>query len=198
MFDLGGVLIDLAPLRAFVDRHGITLDDFFAAALGDGAHQRYEQGDLGTDEYVAAFLGEFALELDHADFLADFATWPGALFDGAAELVADVTAAGCVTAALSNSNPVHWDGEFLRHSVRPLFDHAFGSHELGLAKPNPLIYATVADAIGVSVERVVLLDDNQRNVDGAATAGMIARQAVDPASARHALADLGVLPAADA
>jgi len=193
VFDLGGVITDLAPLKAFVARHGIGLGQFFAAALDDGAHARFERGDLDTDAYVDALFAEFALDLDRDEFLADFRTWPGQLYPGAAELVADVADAGCVTAALSNSNVEHWESDYLVTVVRPLFAHAFGSHALRCAKPDPQIYLAVAAALGVEPAEIVFLDDNRINVEAAATVGFTARCVVGPHAASAALRALGVL-----
>lgn len=193
VFDLGGVIIDLAPLKAFVVRHGIGLERFFAAALDDGAHARFERGDLDTATYVDALLAEFALDLDPDEFLADFRTWPGQLYPGAAELIADVAAAGYVTAALSNSNVEHWESDYARTVVRPLFAHAFGSHELRRAKPDPQIYLDVAATLGVEPADVVFFDDNRVNVEAAAAVGFTARCVVGPHAARAALRALGML-----
>lgn len=197
-FDLGGVIIDLVPLKAFVTRHGIGLERFFSAALSDGTHARFERGEIDAETYADAFLAEFGLDLGRDEFLDDFRTWPGALYPGAAELIAEVAAAGYVTVALSNSNVEHWESEYSRTVVQPLFAHAFGSHELHLAKPDPQIYLDVATAIGVDPAEIVFLDDNRINVDAAAAVGMTARCAVGPNAARAALIALGVLSRAAA
>lgn len=198
VFDLGGVVLDLAGLKAFLDRHELELGTFFARALGSGAHAALERGELDVDAYAAAFLAEAGLELDPAAFLAEFADWPGDLLPGAADLVADVRAAGVVTATLSNTNPVHWTTEFCTERVLPMFDRHFPSYELGMAKPDPAIFRRVVAELDVPAERVVFFDDNQVNVDAAASVGLVAHHVDGPAAARDVLASLGVVGATPA
>jgi putative hydrolase of the HAD superfamily len=192
VFDLGGVVLDLAGLRAFLDRHGIDVDVFFRRALGSGAHHAFERGDLTADEYAVAFLDEAGLDLDPAEFLDEFAGWPGGLLPGAAELVADIHDT-VVTATLSNTNPVHWTSPFNETSVLPLFHRHFPSYQLGLAKPDPLIFERVIALLDLPAERVVFLDDNQVNVDSAASVGLLAARVDGPAAARSALVGFGVV-----
>ena len=192
VFDLGGVVLDLAGLRAFLDRHGLDVDEFFRRALGSGAHHAFERGDLTADEYAVAFLDEAGLALDPSEFLVEFAAWPGALMPGAAELLADIPAS-VVTATLSNTNPVHWTSEFNETEVIPLFGRHFPSYQLRLAKPNPAIFEHVVALLDLPAGRVAFLDDNQANVDSAAAVGLVAARVDGPASARAVLAGLNVV-----
>jgi putative hydrolase of the HAD superfamily len=194
VFDLGGVVLDLAGLRAFLDRHDLDLGEFFRRALGSGAHHAFERGDLTTDEYAVAFLAEAGLDLDPTEFLVEFAEWPGALLPGAAELVADIPPT-VVTATLSNTNPVHWTSEFNETTVLPMFQRHFPSYQLGLAKPDPAIFESVVRELDLPAGRVVFLDDNQANVDSAAAVGLLAARVDGPAEARAVLAELDLVRA---
>ncbi len=60
-------------------------------------------------------------------------------------------------------------------------------------KPDREIYDRAVGLLGVAPGRIVFLDDNRINVDGAVAAGLVARQARGIAEARAALVDLGVL-----
>lgn len=193
VFDLGGVILDLAGLKAFLDRHQLDLPTFFARALGSGAHFDFERGALDTDSYVDAFLAEAGVELDRDVFLAEFAEWPGDLIPGAAALVADVRAAGVVTATLSNTNVVHWTTPFSETTVLPMFDRHFPSYQLGLAKPDEAIFRRVVDELGVDAEHVVFFDDNLVNADAAAAVGLEGHHVQGPDEARAVLVDLGVI-----
>jgi len=64
-------------------------------------------------------------------------------------------------------------------------------------KPDADAFAHVVDALSVSPGRVLLLDDNQINVEGARAAGLRAERAVGVDGARRALARAGLVPAAD-
>ena len=45
------------------------------------------------------------------------------------------------------------------------------SHEVGLAKPAPRIYALTSQRLGVQPQEIVFLDDVERNVAAAAASG---------------------------
>lgn len=190
VFDLGGVILDLAGLKAFLARHRLDLADFFRRALGSGAHAAFERGDLDADAYAAAFLAESGLDIDRDEFLAEFVEWPGALLPGAAELVADVPV---ITATLSNTNVVHWTAPFSTSTVLPMFDRHFPSYQLGLAKPDPAIFVRVLELLGADADRVVFFDDNQVNADAARAVGLDAYRVDGPGEARAVLARLGVI-----
>jgi len=192
VFDLGGVVLDLAGLHAFLRRHRLDLGDFFARALGSGAHHRFERGDLEPGDYAAQFLAESGLDLDVDAFLAEFADWPGGLLPGAEALVAE-TRAVVPVATLSNTNPIHWETPLSITTVRPMFDRHFPSYQLGLAKPDPALFARVVAELGVPADRVLFFDDNERNVESAAAVGLVARTVDGPAAAREVLVELGVL-----
>lgn len=55
-----------------------------------------------------------------------------------------------------------------------LFDVSCYSHDLGVAKPDPRFFSRAAERIGADPAAVLFVDDLERNVDGARTAGMSA------------------------
>jgi glucose-1-phosphatase len=111
---------------------------------------------------------------------------------GAAELVERVRERVPV-ACLSNSNAVHWDEHAGRWGLDGLFDHRFLSHEIGLVKPDPEVFAHVVAALGRPAERLLFIDDNAINVEAAAGAGLQAAHADGVVAAEAALRAHGVL-----
>ena len=76
------------------------------------------------------------------------------------------------TAVLSNA-----DGSLVRtlrdsHGVYDLFDDVVCSADVGMAKPDPRIYALAARRIGLRPEECVFIDDLAQNVAAARGAGM--------------------------
>lgn len=65
-----------------------------------------------------------------------------------------------------------------------LFDETLLSYEVGIVKPNPAIYETVAMRLGVLPEEAVFIDDRPEFVTGAHAVGMkgIHYQSVDQAT----------------
>ena len=190
VFDLGGVVVDLSGLDAFLVRHRLDPADFWARWLGMGAVGEFERGGCDADEFATTFISEFDLDIAPAQFLDEFARWPGGLLPGAADLVRAVPVR---TASLSNTNVIHWDGAFMVDELLDLFDDHFPSFRLGLAKPDAAIFARVVELLEVPASRIVFIDDNQVNVEAAASVGIVARHTVGPAQARAALSELRVL-----
>ena len=75
---------------------------------------------------------------------------------------------------LSNTNALHWDHHFARWPLLDGFDYRFLSFELGLLKPDRELFDRVAELLPYPAERILFLDDNTLNVDGATAAGFTA------------------------
>jgi putative hydrolase of the HAD superfamily len=191
LFDLGGVLVDFAGVDTMKALAGIDSDDeLWRRWLSCPWVRRFERGQCAADEFAAGMVVEWDLTIAPDEFLAGFRVWPGRVFPGAEQLVADTRAVvpvGC----LSNTNALHWDHYGPRWQD---FDFQFLSFELGAVKPDREIFDHVAVALGAPRDRVLFLDDNVINVDAAGDAGFRAARAVGVDEARTVLVDLGVLP----
>lgn len=75
-----------------------------------------------------------------------------------------------LTAILSNSSPGARERERC-HGFEAVVDDLVYSHEVGLAKPDPAVYALTAERLGVRPEQVLFLDDTEVRVAGARSAG---------------------------
>lgn len=193
LFDLGGVLVDFAGIEPMKELSGITdEEEIWRRWLSCEAVRVYERGGCGVDEFAAGVVADFDLPLTPDEFVAGFRHWIGGPFPGARELIGatrEVVAVGC----LSNTNPLHYDEHFRHWDETAGLEHRLFSYELGAVKPDREIYDRAVAAVGVSASRVVFLDDNRINVDGALAAGLVARQARGVDEARAALVELGVL-----
>jgi putative hydrolase of the HAD superfamily len=96
--------------------------------------------------------------------------------------------AGMQVAALTN-NWVPFAG-IDEHAVRGRFDVFVESHREGVNKPDPRIYQTLVDRIGIPADRVVYLDDIGRNLKPGRDLGMTTIRVDDPLSALRRLGDL--------
>ena len=74
------------------------------------------------------------------------------------------------TAIVSNSGPGARERE-RHHGFEEAVDLLVYSHEVGLAKPDPRIYALTSDRLGVRPDEIVFLDDDEPRVEGARRAG---------------------------
>lgn len=193
LFDLGGVLIEIPGVRTMLELTGIgSEEDLWRRWLTCRWVRRFESGGCSGTEFAAGVVADWQLELSPAAFLEAFQDWPAGPLPGAAELVAQ-TGTRVATGCFSNTNALHWHGHIATWPLAGLFHHRFLSFELGLLKPDRAAFARVAQLLGVPAERVLFLDDNAVNVEGAAAAGFQAARAVGVEQARQRLAEAAVL-----
>jgi putative hydrolase of the HAD superfamily len=64
---------------------------------------------------------------------------------------------------------------------------------MGVLKPDQEAFQYVLQATGISPERILFLDDNQLNVDGAISAGLQAYRTQGVVEARYQLEELGLI-----
>jgi putative hydrolase of the HAD superfamily len=91
------------------------------------------------------------------------------------------------TALLSNSFVGARHEEEARFRFSAITDQIIYSHEVGVAKPDPRIYAITCERLGARPTEIVFLDDVERNVAAATACGIHAIQFQDNAQAIAAI-----------
>ena len=94
------------------------------------------------------------------------------------------------TAILTNSYVGAREHEEERYGFTSMTDLAIYSHEEGIRKPDPRIFALASARLGIPPAEIVFLDDRQPNVDSARTCGF---QAILFTDTSQAIADIEVL-----
>ena len=195
LFDLGGVLVELGGVAAMQELAGMeSEDELWRRWLECQWVRSYERGECTPDEFAQGVVDDWQLTATPAAFLESFAAWPIGLYPGAEDLVRrtrEHVPVGC----LSNTNSGHWDEHFGTWPIKDLFDFTFLSYELGVLKPDRELFDRVAQLVPAPPERVLFLDDNLINVEGAIDAGFAAARVKGVAEAEQALVAAGVLPA---
>jgi HAD superfamily hydrolase (TIGR01509 family) len=193
LFDLGGVLIDFGGVGPMKELAGIETDDeVWRRWLTCRWVRRFERGHCSAKDFAAGVVTDWGLTIEAEAFLEAFGSWLGGPLPGAEELVRSVKRAvpiGC----LSNTNALHWDHYFGRWPIFDVFDVRFLSFQLGVVKPDRELFDRVAQMLAVPAARVLFLDDNVANVEGATDAGFAARHVRGVGEARQALVAAGVL-----
>ena len=193
LFDLGGVLIDFGGVEPMKELAGIAEDDeLWRRWLTCRWVRSYERGECTASDFAAGMVADWALPLTPQEFLDEFTNWPGGPLPDAEELVAATRRAvgvGC----LSNTNALHWDHNFSQWPILDAFEYRFLSFELGIVKPDRALFDRVAELLPTTADRVLFLDDNIINVEGAEAAGFRARHVKGVDEARSALVETGVL-----
>ena len=193
MFDLGGVLVELAGVPTMLSwtRRHIESDELWRRWLTSPSVRAFESGRTSPDDFADALIAEFELPVQPPEFLAAFTSWPRGLLAGALELVNEVpTPIARVT--LSNTNCLHWPRLMTEMGLSEVFDFHFASHLTGNMKPDEEAFQHVLESVGCRADTVLFLDDNQLNVDAALSLGIGAFRVQGVAQARAVLERNGV------
>jgi putative hydrolase of the HAD superfamily len=194
LFDLGGVLVEVAGVTEMLRWVGPGLDEegLWRRWLHSPAVRAFETGRSSADEFAREVIGELALPVEPEEFLASFAAWPRGLLPGAADLVRRIRA-HVVRASLSNTSAMHWPrlcGEF---GLAELIEHHFPSHLTRRIKPDAEAFEHAVAALDCEPAAVLFIDDNVLNVEAARRCGLQAERAQGPAQAEKVLRARGVL-----
>ena len=193
VFDLGGVLADFGGVGRMRALAGIDSDEeVWRRWLSCRWVRRFERGGCSADEFAAGVVADWRLAITPAEFLAGFRSWIAAPLPGAEALVEEVgrrVPIGC----LSNTNRVHWQQTASGWRLFDLFDFRVLSFEVGMVKPDRDVFEHLCEAAGAPPGRILFLDDNAPNVEGARDAGIGAVLVRGVDEARRALLAHGVL-----
>jgi len=172
VFDLGNVLVRWDPYRPFVGRVPERDTDAFLVGFDFLAfNHRQDAGRSWADARadLAASAPEHLPAFDvYVEHFADTLTGP---VPGSHELVRDLRAAGVRLLGLTN-----WSAETF-HLAEPaapaigLLEDVLVSGEVGVAKPDPRMFALLTQRFGLRPERTVFTDDSATNVAAGAAAG---------------------------
>ena len=90
-------------------------------------------------------------------------------FDG---LITDLKAKGHTVIMLTNQNKLVSDFIADKFGLNDVFDQIFSSGSIRIAKPDPRVFTTVIEQLGVNPKTFVFVDDYLPNVEGAKKAGV--------------------------
>lgn len=194
LFDLGNVLVRWDPRNHYRDRFATA--DAMEAFLEDVCPPSWNhEMDLGKP-FAVAVAERQALFPQHAELIAEWRTgWARMLGGEIAEMVAllpPLEEAGYALHALTNWSAETFPVARQRYHWLQRFQHIVVSGEVGLAKPDPAIFALALEHIGRPASQVVFIDDSPANTDTARRLGMAAITFTSPDECLRALRELGV------
>ena len=180
IFDMGGVLVDLdiedckAVFKASL---GYTeIDNIIDACHQKGIYGDLEEGTLSAEDFRAIVLagsrpGATPEEVDEAmsHILVGIEPYKAEMLKKLSEKY--------TLYMLSNNNPIclPFSRKMFEEVGAPLeevFEKCFFSFEMKALKPSEAFYKAVINEIGLPSEEMLFIDDSQKNVDGAITAGL--------------------------
>ncbi|MGC3994175.1 MAG: HAD-IA family hydrolase [Propionicimonas sp.] len=194
IFDLGGVVLDWQPERAFEQVMPAADVPGFLERVGFAAWNRANDlrariGDA-EDELVRRFPAD---EDGIRGYRRHFLHSVTGMVPGTAAVIAELAGSGVRLGALTN-----WVEEtFLltrdRFGVLDRFADIVVSGSEGIAKPDPAIFRLACERMGVEPEEAVFIDDAPANVEAATALGMTGLRFTDAGHLRSDLLGLGLL-----
>ncbi len=193
LFDLGGVLVELTGVPLMLEwlDHSMTVDELWRRWLLSPIVRRFEIGQASVDEFGAGLVAEFGLPVESREFVDVFTCWPRGVYDGVIPLLQSLKGSYRL-ACFSNTNELHWARLCGEMGLGQCFDASFPSHLIGCLKPDREAFEFVIRALGCAPDRILFLDDNLLNVEGARAAGIVAYRTQGFPAVVQMLADLGV------
>lgn len=185
LFDLGGVLVDLADPVASIGL-SMTREEFWSIWLSSPLVQQFETGQLATPDFVTQFGAQLGFR-DAEEFDRALRSWHLPLFDGAEHALQSLTESSTV-ALLSNTNEIHWQHVESQTDVFTHFSKVFLSYETGNAKPNPAAFHDVVQHFDCAPTDIIFFDDNAGNVAAAKAEGLRSVQVQGWSNAAHEVA----------
>ena len=174
LFDMDGVIVDSEPLwseaeKRLLARRNLTYSPSLKAAMM-GRDAKGAVGFLiehyGLIESPGELIGE-RNQLIAELFKEHLKAIPGAL-----EFVSSVITAGIVTGLVSSSPRLLMELALEKLGAAGLFALALSGDQVTRGKPEPDIYITAAERLGVEPEHCLVIEDAPHGVTAAKRAGM--------------------------
>lgn len=180
IFDFGGVLIDIDFNRSIEAFHELGFSDFehmYSQFQADQLFRKLEKGEVQEKEFYQIMLkiGKEGLkDVDIKD------AWNALLlnyrYDSLLHLLK--LEKKYTLFLLSNTNKIHYD-RFISYlpkvtgkpTLESYFTKAYYSFEMGMRKPDDVIYQFVAENAGIIPEETLFIDDSYPNIDTAKKLG---------------------------
>jgi len=182
LFDLGGVILPWVGPEALAASHGLTRAQVIDRFEGSEIFNAYERGEVENDVFTTELAKLF--HLGDVDVPTLWNSWVHPPFAGVIDALAKLKP-HYTLACLSNTNALHWAHVNAMIDTEQVFHHAFASHEINIAKPDPQSYLIPLQEMGISADDVWFFEDTRVNINAAKEIGLI----VHPVDRK-----LGVMP----
>ncbi len=137
-----------------------------------------EHGYMDRYQLFQILITEFEIAADVEDMVLDFRRQTvefARLFDDALDVLSAFRERGYKLGIITNGSTETQSGKLSATGLQKIVDEAFISEQVGLRKPDPLIFQLAAEKLAVPTERCTFVGDHPvRDVMGATQAGMTA------------------------
>ena len=196
LFDLGAVLIDWNPrylYRPLFKGDDAAMERFLEEIVPNWWNREIDAGKPFADA-VAERIREFP---GHAQMISLWKDrWEAMLQDAihdSVDILAELRSRGYRLYALTNWSAETFPLARRRFGFLEWFEDIVVSGEVGLAKPDPRIFALTIDRCRLNPAHTLFIDDSPHNVDAGRNAGLHALHFQSPAGLRSDLTRMGLL-----
>ena len=194
IFDLGKVLVPFDFMRVY-DRMqplcGYSVDEIRRRTGVTGLVPQLEMGQVASRDFITQLGSALGVSFDYAQFCE---IWSSIFLPGT--LIPEALIAGLKQryplVLLSNTNEMHFEMLERNYPILGYFENRVLSHEVGAAKPNPLIYQKAVELAGCRPEECFFTDDIPEYVEGARKLGIDAVQFQSAEQLQQELAQRGI------
>lgn len=172
IFDMDGVLVDTVPAHYRAWERMFTEQGY---AFDDHVYREHVDGRLRLDGARAVMVNhtedevKAAASLKNEYYLGMVERGEFEIFQIALDYVRARKAEGFKLAAASSSSNVHLILEKI--GLHDAFDVIIGGRDVSRGKPNPEIFLTAAERLGLSVSESVVVEDSESGVAAAKAGG---------------------------
>ena len=203
MRDIQALIVDLdGVIRHWDTEHFVETAESFGLRAEELAAIAFEKelldagmtGTLSFEDWADLIGHRIAAQhgCDAAAVTQAFKDLRWSVDDEVVALLREVRAASPVKLALFSNASTRLEEDLASRDLHLEFDVVFNSARLGLAKPDPEAFRTVARQLGVPPEVCLFVDDTVVNVEGAREAKMNAEAYVDVRTLRSLLQRAGL------
>jgi putative hydrolase of the HAD superfamily len=176
IFDLGNVLIDFdhriaaRRISKFTDN---TAEEIFSLFFDSKLTGLFEEGKIQPENFFLGVKKILHLNIEYREFLP---IWNEIFFlsekNRQVYSLAKFLRQKYRLALLTNINILHLEYLKDKFGVFDVFDSVLASCELGLTKPDPLIYRKTLNILGVKPKQAAYLDDRAELIESATSLGI--------------------------
>lgn len=171
LFDLGGVIVPWVGIIELSRLTGLSEADIIAKGFNSETAQAYEVGDCTTELFLEELNQSLNLGFEPSHLKTLWNGWVQPPYKNTRNVLLGLKADYKI-ACLSNTNESHW--EYLKsiHHILDVFDHAFASHIIKAAKPDPRAWQICLEQMEAEPQDVWFFDDTLGNVKAAQALGI--------------------------
>lgn len=171
LFDLGGVIVPWVGIIELSRLTGRSETELSHLAKSSDLFMSYEVGGCRTDVFLDELNRLFNLGMERDELAPLWNEWVRPPYAGMRQTLLGLKD-NYTIACLSNTNASHWNYLAATHNIIDVFDHAYASHILKVAKPRSEAWELCLNDMGVRASDVWFFDDTQENVDAAQNLGI--------------------------